>query len=1250
MCSQRQISTQFHNCLPCRTKYANPSQVRRKQLRMLYLLLMESTGHFTCSFGTGHGYALVLTQSHAVIWPYLSSASSPSPAEVFTLSVPESCRNTTAEAPHGVLLSTATTGPPALMVIIPSTGKIVYWETVSNATSFGLSRHKQNGLQGSISGLLYGENITEVVNGEPSGVIATLSSGRVVQITVRSSQGKPTIVSNFLRNSTNGSMGLLGGIRNALVGGFWRKEVAAVRPGVSRQRGQRDILVATTNGHVEVWDTHWSNGSILRTQFDIRQHLAESLGPMLADESGDYTLKILDLASGAGNDSNVRGSQAPEAEKQPLYFVVELPQGPNSTSLWVVRMILSDDGRVWSTRLIDLHHTRSGSNESKLRLFVSKIGDTGFIVVGQSIIVLSLAQFDDTIAPQDSHSLPLLFSDKIDLRTGNEYEILGSGFEEAAHHNPLPACFVMVRGFGVVRVSAVPRQCGAGGEHVTTAKHKLEQAVFYGTMVRNPLDLASRGGLDFPVDELEQAALEICRELLQSNSRYIPSSGIPLDQNLRSRAKALDDLASLLTQRGLPFNNPTQWELLWGAEKLAAQRAMWKIEGELRRKNADEPTFLSRVIDQMSEKFKTKFDSRHGDSDYVRHWFLHDTYRMEHIIPWIFNAIKPQKGQSKQGRKMAEQIFQASEFSLAVLETAFRFRDEHASLYGLNEEFLEEGVLVTGYEDLPEPWTSHNMAYVETGHLLDLELGSCMAWIQQTMCTVDAPSNDIVKDISKNCARQLRVLSQMHGERIRWLSSQGDPKSMDEIVSAEQSHVKQRRWQLFKLAGIGQLDGAISLAEKFRDMSALVELIIELQDQTKCQLFSEINSDDPDAVVLDKESGELGRKISHYFEKFGESWANAFFSRQISMGQSGVLFAMRKFQPFVTRFLRKNPAYQRLSWVNDVVGENDYSTAAQCLKNLAIEQESDLWSHRVELSLGKLSSLAAWESTGSAHSTHQSEIKRLEDYAELDAVQEVIHAHITPALQDAIDQRAETDLAVEQFGGHIAEHRPSLHEVLANALTRVVAREVVSIDQLVDLLTLLDTTRAPDYEQTELPGKEFYLALRAIRLGCCGQRDQSYTSALQKLVWRRCMIRDSWEGMGTRATAEGLSNEAYDTALFHTLVLCLKDRKSLLSSSLFLSLFLGGGGVLVSDHITENENDNSLYVPISPTDVTLSESELDVLCSQFRSEQRAQVARDLVKESETLCRYMELGNLEFWFKDLLSFAQVVTASPGEADD
>lgn len=632
----------------------------------------------------------------------------------------------------------------------------------------------------------------------------------------------------------------------------------------------------------------------------------------------------------------------------------------------------------------------------------------GFVTIGQSIVLISLSPFGESSTSQilpESRQLPRLY-DTVDFRCGMEYEIIGSGFEESSDDSPSPACLVMVRGFGIIRVAALPSQSSQieiNGGQVTTAKHKLEQAVFYGTMLGNPLDLASKGGLNFPAKEIEHAALEICRELLRSDSKFIPSVGISLDQNLRSRAKALDDLASLLMQQGLLFDGLVWWELLWGAEKLAAQKAMWRIEEELR-KDTDKPTFLSRVIESMSERFKTKFESRGSESDLVRYWFLHDTYQMEHIIPWIFGTIKPQKGQSKQGRRMAEQILEASEFSLAVLETAFRFRDEHASLYGPNEELLEDGVLVTGYESLPEPWTSHKMAYVETGHLLELELGSCMAWAHQTTSISDAPESRIIRDIAKNCARQLRVLSQMHSERIRWLSAQGDPKSMDEVVATEQSHSKHRRWLLFKLAGVGQLDSAISLAEKFRDMSALVELIIELQDQTKCQFLPDIVSENGPGAT-DNESGKLGEKISHYFEKFGESWADAFFSRQISMGQSGVLFAMKKFQPFVTRFLRKNSVYPRLSWINDVAGESDYGTAALSLEKLAIEHESDLWSHRVELSLAKLAKIAAGEDTASTDASILHDVRRLEDYAEIDVVEEVIYEHIAPTCKVPLIKR-----------------------------------------------------------------------------------------------------------------------------------------------------------------------------------------------------------------------------------------------------
>lgn len=65
----------------------------------------------------------------------------------------------------------------------------------------------------------------------------------------------------------------------------------------------------------------------------------------------------------------------------------------------------------------------------------------------------------------------------------------------------------------------------------------------------------------------------------------------------------------------------------------------------------------------------------------------------------------------------------------------------------------------------------------------------------------------------------------------------------------------------------------------------------------------------------------------------------------------------------------------------------------------------------------------------------------------------------------------------------------------------------------------------------------------------------------------------------------------------------------------------------------------------------LSEQESQILYSEFRSEQRGRISRDLNNENETLCRYMESGNLEFWFKNL--FAQIVAAIPvdtGKADD
>lgn len=838
----------------------------------------------------------------------------------------------------------------------------------------------------------------------------------------------------------------------------------------------------------------------------------------------------------------------------------------------------------------------------------------------------------------DANKLPLPFQDTIHLRSGKDHEILGSTSEDQSNDLPNPACVLMLRNFGVIRVTVLPRLENASDvvdEPQVTAKHKLEQAVFFGTMVKNPLNLSGASDLNFPPSEMEQASLEICSELLRSSSRFIPTTAISLEQNLRLRAKALDDLASLLLQNGNPLSRPARWELLWAAEKIAAQRAMWKVQETFKVKPDAEEPFLNLVIGAMNDKFKTPVNTLQGESDPVRQWFLRDSYRMEHVIPWIKNAIKRRRGSTSINvRTLSDQILEASELFLAVTETAFRYRDEHVVPYGLSEDFIEDGVLSDGYEDLPEFWTSRGVGYSEAGNLLDLELDSCRSW-QAPASTADAPDAQVLNQVARNSYRHLRVIGQMHRERTRWLSAQGDPKLMDESVSIEQSHVVDRKWKLFKLAGIGHLHDAISLAENFRDMGALVELIVELNDQEA--------SPASDAPTSQAEI-EASQLVSKYFDKFGDIWADAYFSQQIAMGYPGSLLD-RKYQSAVTQFLRRNPAYSRLSWINDVAGEDDYNSAAISLENLALDAEKDLWSHRVEISLAKLGKLATQEKNPSPAqiTTLQDDVKRLEDYVEVDLIQDTLYAHIQHTWQGAIDTKAEAELALEFYGQHMFEDRPSLHELLGEAISTLVNRQVVGADGLVDLLTLMGPTQISGDRGNELVKSESHLALQVLDYGRYSQRDPAYQMALQRLIWRRCLIKDDWVARGKAAEKPSGNLDGYigDTALYQALIACLEGEHSWLETP--CDKLKSGDTNNISTE--PRASGRFIYMPLSPVESLMADSDSEILLSRFNSEQKSRVALDLQAENDILRRYIEVGKLDFWFQNLRETAGAQSSGP-----
>jgi nuclear pore complex protein Nup133 len=78
---------------------------------------------------------------------------------------------------------------------------------------------------------------------------------------------------------------------------------------------------------------------------------------------------------------------------------------------------------------------------------------------------------------------------------------------------------------------------------------------------------------------------------------------------------------------------------------------------------------------------------------------------------------------------------------------------------------------------------------------------------------------------------------------------------------------------------------------------------------------------------------------------------------------------------------------------------------------------------------------------------------------------------------------------------------------------------------------------------------------------------------------------------------------------------------------------------------TEDSNPAPLYLPTSPEEVLLNDSDSALLSSRFRPEQRARITQDLEHENSILAKYIEKGGLRFWFKSLLASAEKATTNP-----
>lgn len=1021
-----------------------------------------------------------------------------------------------------------------MVVINATTGKISFWESIENADALSLFEQRRNGVLGSCGSLLSDEKVVDIENAEHAGFVLLFSTGRTAQLLLRDLNSRTMITVNFLRNQTaTSSGGLFGGLKSVFSGANWLKDVVAARAHRSQNRGNMEVIIANENALLQIWQLTYSGQNKIRAEIDAKAAVATAATSAIPEIGSESRLvHVLDFAIASDTEarSDLLVLNNDDSDESAFYDLLVLVKVSNDDSTAYALVELEIRNSIATARrtipLRSYAASVSTKSDEKCRVVLSQVSETAFVIFDKAIVLVSLATVRASPTSQllmDAHRLPEPFQDTIHLRAEGEYSIVGLTMEEPASSTRQSSIILFLEKFGVVRVTTAE---AVGTEQAVersriSAKSKIEQAVYFGTLSGNPLDLSRKSEHNFAVEEVESAALEISKEICATDSPFIAAVAPSMEHHLEQRAHLLKQLALNLKQQP-GISRVTRWKLRFDAEKMAAARNVWSLYDK-RVKGGDlDARLLPRMLPLIHTRYKTSVESEHGERDPVRQWFLKDVWRMENLVAWPWRAIVylQEEKEIRDYRIFLELLSDACDIILGSLEAAFSFREDSATVYGLEDEPLHGGVLQSSYEGLPECWTSTYAIQ----QMLGLFINGAR---EKVMEATETDGEHLVLRIAEDIPRLIDMYCRSADERFRWYLAQEDEKEVIAAKDFKQNYDKERSEMIRSLADLGLTVKGIALAEKYKDMQALVYLVKDLAEVELNPSAHRRRSDRQEHIA------GLEKRIRHYFDTYGDEWADAFYSNLVSGGAfTALLDQASTYKLELTRFLKAEPTRKKIEWINDVLVEKDYLSASDALLSVAEHQEGDLWSKKVELSLVKLASLA---DKFQGHSIQDSQsLTQQANALQLVKLQERLYDHVRPTLYNAVDQVAELQLAMESFGKHGVKGRPALHQLLERGLESLIRQSALEAEQLIDTLTLMDQ-RHCELKQSDIAGREFVLALQALSYSQFGQ-DQNKQDVLLKIIYRRCFIRDDWKSFD--AAARRSDQEAIDalesTTLFKT--------------------------------------------------------------------------------------------------------------------
>ncbi len=496
-----------------------------------------------------------------------------------------------------------------------------------------------------------------------------------------------------------------------------------------------------------------------------------------------------------------------------------------------------------------------------------------------------------------------------------------------------------------------------------------------------------------------------------------------------------------------------------------------------------------------------------GDSlnfDPVRHWFLHEIERMAEMLPLAKKSLVAQSNKGKRDLvAFARADTEANEIIVGALMAAWRFREHNSTLYNLNGP---QGVDMNGRlrnsTGLPPPWTSDTDTLQALGDEYDVSRVAI-----KTLYGPKINTEEERREIAEKLAQQLVELAEVccraFEERADWCEQQGttNEDALQEGISVRERYLAFRGQWVKPLVDIGHIDKAYEIAEKWEDFRTLVEISSEELMRVELAGHQASTEQKPPEFIkgIQKEKAEVYKRIEEYFERFGENFAREMYEYLVENGRLQQL--LNGFEgwreQYLTPFLRGNIKYAKLAWIHDVsLGEFD--RAAETLLTVASDIEEDLWNRKVELSIGKLAKLATINADPSSNTAKEAS-ETYDVSLELIQIQETIYRAVKSIRTTAVDTEAAVQIGVEDYGRGV-KRKPGLRELFKKALRDLLSSKVLGAEEIVDLLTLMESD-----DGGVLEGGEFYFALKAIALAALPRNRRE---SAERSVWRRCFLRD----------------------------------------------------------------------------------------------------------------------------------------------